>query len=80
LRVMLGILLPAVALMAGRPESTLISLSLNLLLDRVVFYGSAVADNTEAGVMRVEAVLRAGAVPLAHPTDSSSNIVGTHDR
>lgn len=57
LRVLLGILVPASALLWGWRELTLLTLSLNLLLDRVLFYGLAMRESTEAGLMRVSAVL-----------------------
>jgi anaerobic dimethyl sulfoxide reductase subunit C (anchor subunit) len=57
LRLSLGILLPASALLWGWRELALLGLSLNLLLDRVLFYGLAMRESTEAGLMRVSALL-----------------------
>jgi DMSO reductase anchor subunit len=59
LRLLLGILIPASALLWGWRELAILSLSLNLLLDRVLFYGFAIRESTEAGLMRVNAVLEA---------------------
>jgi DMSO reductase anchor subunit len=58
LRVLLGVLLPALAVVLGRPDLAVVSLAVNLVLDRVLFYALAVQANTEGEVMRVEAVLR----------------------
>ena len=71
LRILLGILLPAGALIRGWPELAGLSLFMNLLLDRLLFYGFAVRRNTESEVMRVEAALRAG--------PESDSPVGTPD-
>lgn len=59
LRVLLGILVPASALLWGLRELAVLSLSLNLLLDRVLFYGLAIRESTEAGLMRMNAVMEA---------------------
>jgi DMSO reductase anchor subunit len=59
LRILLGILLPAVALLSGWRELVVFSLFLNLLFDRFLFYGLAVRSTTEAEVILVEAALRA---------------------
>ena len=37
----------------------MLSLSLNLLLDRVLFYGLAIRESTEAGLMSVNVALEA---------------------
>jgi hypothetical protein len=59
LRVLLGILLPAVALLAGLRGLATMSLFVNLFFDRWLFYGLAVRANTEAEVMKVEIALEA---------------------
>jgi hypothetical protein len=64
LRILLGILLPAVALLSGLREVAALSLFLNLFLDRFLFYGLAVRDDTEAEVKRTENALRASIGPL----------------
>jgi len=61
LRILMGILLPAAALLGGRWELAGISLFLSLFLDRTLFYGLAVRFDTEAEVGRVVTVLGAGA-------------------
>ena len=58
LRVLLGILLPAVALLSGWRELATLSLFVNLFLDRFLFYGLAVRVNTEAAVMKAELALK----------------------
>ena len=57
LRLLLGVLIPASALLWGWRELALLGLSMNLLLDRVLFYGLAIRETTEAGLMRVSSVL-----------------------
>ena len=59
LRILLGILIPAVSLLWGWWEMAVFGLSLNLILDRVLFYGLAIRESTEAGLLRVNAVLEA---------------------
>jgi DMSO reductase anchor subunit len=61
LRVLLGILLPAVALLSGWRELAALSLFVNLFLDRFLFYGLAVRVNTEAAVRKAESALKAAA-------------------
>jgi DMSO reductase anchor subunit len=68
LRVLLGILLPAAALLSGWQELVVLSLFLNLFLDRFLFYGLAVRETTEAEVMKAEMALLAG---LPSPADPS---------
>jgi len=58
LRVVLGVLGPAAALLGGLPALATGSLSMNLILDRVLFYGLAILSSTEAEVRTVEALLR----------------------
>jgi len=58
LRTLLGVLLPAIALLSGWRELAGIALFLNLFLDRFLFYGLAVRDNIEAEIMKTEAALR----------------------
>lgn len=60
LRILLGLLLPAAAILRGWPEWAGLSLFLNLLLDRLLFYGFAVRRNIESEVMRAEEALREG--------------------
>jgi DMSO reductase anchor subunit len=67
LRVLLGILLPAVALLTGLRQLATLSLFANLFFDRFLFYGLAVRANTEAEVMKVEMALEAA---VASPRDS----------
>lgn len=57
LRILLGVLLPAVAVIQGLWGVAVASLALNLLLDRFLFYGLAVRETTESEVSRVEALL-----------------------
>lgn len=57
LRILMGVLLPAVAVLWNRPGLAVVSLAMSLLLDRFLFYGLAVLDNTESEVARVEAAL-----------------------
>ncbi|MBT8396759.1 MAG: dimethyl sulfoxide reductase anchor subunit [Gemmatimonadetes bacterium] len=71
LRVLLGNLLPAVALLSGWRELAGFSLFLNLFFDRFLFYGLAVRHTTESEVMKVEAALRARRV-LPHGSISPS--------
>jgi len=66
LRVMLGVLVPAGALLWGEAGLALVSLSLNLLLDRLLFYGLAVRETTRSGILKVDEALRAHA-GLYHP-------------
>jgi hypothetical protein len=56
-RLVLGVFLPAAALLSDRVELACLSLFTNLLLDRFLFYGLGVSQNTEAEVLRVEAAL-----------------------
>lgn len=58
LRVLSGVLLPAVVLLQGWPRVAGICLFANLFLDRFLFYGFAVRENTEAEVKKVEVVLK----------------------
>ena len=75
LRVLLGILFPAVALLSGWWELAGLSLFLNLFFDRFLFYGLAVVLNTEAEVMRVEAALRGRENDPPLPNDPSPSII-----
>jgi len=59
LRVLTGLLIPAVAILGGSPSLAGVGLVVNLILDRVLFYGLAVVSNTEAEIMKVEMALRA---------------------
>lgn len=68
LRVLLGIMLPVVALLSGWRELAALSLFLNLFLDRFLFYGLAVRVTTEAEVMKAEMALQAA---LARTSDPS---------
>jgi DMSO reductase anchor subunit len=56
-RILFGVLLPAVALIQGFGEVAIASLSVNLFLDRFLFYGLAVRDSTESEILRVDGVL-----------------------
>jgi hypothetical protein len=56
-RILAGVLVPAAALLQGRPDLTLWSLAVNLILDRFLFYGLAYRATVESEVSRVEAVL-----------------------
>ncbi len=67
LRVLLGIILPAVALLSGWRELAALSLFLNLFFDRFLFYGLAVRETTEAEAMKVETALRAGMASPSGP-------------
>jgi hypothetical protein len=60
LRLVLGVLLPVVAVLILRPGLALASLSAGILLDRGLFYGLAIRASTEAEMKKVEAVLRPG--------------------
>ena len=75
LRVLLGILLPAVALLSGWWELAGLSLFLNLFFDRFLFYGLAVILNTEAEVMRVETALRDREINPPLPNDQSVSFI-----
>jgi DMSO reductase anchor subunit len=68
LRVLLGILLPAVALLSSWRTLAALSLFLNLFFDRFLFYALAARVNTEAEVRKAEMALEA-APPS--PGDSS---------
>jgi len=79
-RILLGILLPAAALLGGRRELAWLCLFLNLFLDRFLFYGFAVRGNTEAEVMRAEATLRARAAPPVESFDSTPTSIRANER
>lgn len=59
LRILLGILIPASAILWGWRELAVLSLALNLLMDRILFYGFAIRESTESGLAGVTAVLEA---------------------
>ena len=80
LRIVLGILLPAGALLQGWLELAGVFLFLNLFLDRLLFYGLAVRRNTESEVMRAEAALRAGAQKPAEIIDSPTTLIQANER
>ena len=71
LRVLLGILLPAVALLSGWRELAGLSLFLNLLFDRFLFYGLAVRQTTEFEVMKVESALTSPGIQSRGSMDSA---------
>ncbi|MCK5653083.1 MAG: hypothetical protein KAJ42_16970, partial [Gemmatimonadetes bacterium] len=79
-RILLGILLPAAALLWGRRELAGLCLFLNLFLDRFLFYGFVVRGNTEAEVMRAEAALRARADPPVGSFDSTPTSIRANER
>jgi len=79
-RILLGILLPAFALLWGRWELAGLCLFLNLFLDRFLFYGFVVRDDTESEVMRVEAALRARAGPPVESFDSTPTSIRANER
>jgi DMSO reductase anchor subunit len=80
LRILMGILLPAAALLWGRSELAGIFLFLNLFLDRFLFYGLAVRCGTEAEVERAETALRAGADSLLEDFDSTPSSIPAGER
>jgi DMSO reductase anchor subunit len=80
LRILLGILLPAVALLSGWRELAGLSLFLNLFLDRFLFYGLAVREDTEAEVRKVEAALRAGIESLPGLSNSTASSIRADER
>ncbi len=80
LRVLMGVLFPAGALLQGWGALAGGFLFLNLFLDRFLFYGLAVRCDTEAEVARVEAALRAGAHSPMESLDSSPTFIRAGDR
>jgi DMSO reductase anchor subunit len=58
LRTLLGVLLPAVALLDGGWKLAWVGLFLNLFLDRFLFYSLAVRETTEGEILRIEALLK----------------------
>jgi len=80
LRILLGVLLPAGALLWGWAVLAGILLFLNLFLDRFLFYGLGVRCDTEAEVLRVEAALRAGADPSFESFDSTPTFIRAGER
>ncbi len=73
MRVLLGILLPAGALLRGWAELAGVFLFLNLFLDRFLFYGLAVRCTTEAEVEGAEMALRARTASPLESTDPTLN-------
>ena len=59
LRMGLGVIVPATAILFGVRPVAFVSLALNLPFDRVLFYGLAIRHSTEAEIHRVENVLSA---------------------
>jgi hypothetical protein len=80
LRILLGLLVPAGALLWGAWEVAGLCLFLNLFLDRFLFYGFVVRSNTEAEVMRAETALRAGADPPVERLDSTPTSIRGNER
>ncbi len=80
LRVTLGVLLPAAALLGARPDLAAASLSLNLVLDRFLFYGLAVRAGTDAEVSRVDAFLLAFADDPVLKGNPTSTVAPTKGR
>ncbi|MCJ7630316.1 MAG: hypothetical protein MUO50_18230, partial [Longimicrobiales bacterium] len=80
LRVLLGILLPAGALLRGWAELAAVFLFLNLFLDRFLFYGLAVRCTTEAEVERAEMALRTGTASRVDSIDSTLNPAQARER
>jgi DMSO reductase anchor subunit len=80
LRILLGLLVPAGALLWGAWEVAGLCLFLNLFLDRFLFYGFVVRSNTEAEVMRAETALRAGADPPVERLDSTPTSIRANER
>ncbi len=75
LRVLMGILLPAVALLTGWREMAGLSLFLNLFFDRFLFYGLAVRQTTESEVWKVESILLSQSALSPGPTGSGPSLV-----
>ncbi len=66
LRLALADLGPAVAAALERPVAALVLLALGILMDRILFYGFALKQTTEAGVDRMEGLLQ-GAYDASDP-------------
>jgi anaerobic dimethyl sulfoxide reductase subunit C (anchor subunit) len=58
-RLGIGFLIPLAGVLMYRPVWIVTSLACALILDRVLFYGLAVRNSTEAGVSRLEMAIRA---------------------
>jgi hypothetical protein len=79
-RILLGILLPAGALIQGWVSLAGTFLFLNLFIDRFLFYGLAVRRNTEAEIAMVEAALRARADTALGGLQSSPPLLRAGER
>jgi hypothetical protein len=74
LRMAVGVLAPAMALVLGARPLALVALALNLLLDRFLFYGLAIHRSTEAEISRVDRVL--AGLAEGRETDTSGGNLG----
>ncbi|MFH1765916.1 MAG: hypothetical protein ABIF09_17145, partial [Gemmatimonadota bacterium] len=80
IRILLGILLPAGALLRGWAELAGVFLFLNLFLDRFLFYGLAVRCTTEGEVERAETALRTRTAPPLKGIDPTLNPAQARER